>query len=95
VAQVRRHHDYELDLLLDRAIAAWQELTDVEREIDGWDLVDQLVFIEEWPLEEERLRRLADLDRADAFTKSQRRHYERLLRLVERQRPIIDRLRSA
>jgi predicted NUDIX family NTP pyrophosphohydrolase len=94
VAQVRRHHDYELDLQLDRAIAAWQELAEVEHEIDGWDLVDQLVFIEEWPLEEERLRRLAESDRTGAFTKSQRGLYERLLRLVASQRPIIDRLRT-
>ena len=93
MAQVsRRAKDYEIDLELDRAIAAWEELTDVEREIDGWRLEDQIVFIEEWPLEEARLRRLAELDRVGAFTKGQHRAYQGLLQLVERQRPIIERL---
>ena len=95
MAQVRRARDYEFSVELDRAIAAWEELTDVEHEIDGWRLEDQIVFVEEWPLEEERLRRLAELERAGAFSPGQRRLYQRLLRLVERQRPIIDRLRSA
>lgn len=88
----RRAHEYEIDLQLDRATAAWEELPDIEREIDGWRLEDQIVFIEEWPLEEERLRRLADLDRTGAFTRGQHRAYQRLLQLVERQRPIIERL---
>jgi predicted NUDIX family NTP pyrophosphohydrolase len=94
VAQVKRAKDYDLDIQLDRAIAAWEELTVVEREIDSWRLEDQLVFVEEWPLEEARLRRLADLERAGAFTKGQLRCYERLLQLVERRRPIISRLQG-
>ena len=81
-----------MDHLLKWSVAAWEGLTEVEREIDGWDLIDQIVFIEEWPLEEERLRRLAQHVRANDLTEAQRVRYEDLLKLVERQRPIIERL---
>jgi hypothetical protein len=86
---------HPVDRLLERASLAWEELTAVEREIDCWDLVDQVVYIEEWPLEEERLRRLAEHARAGELTEAQRDRYERLLEVVERQRPIIDRLRCS
>jgi hypothetical protein len=95
VAHVDRATHVDIDHLLDRAIAGWEELTEAEQEIDGWDLIDQIVFIEEWPLEEERLRRLARHAQADDLTGEQRLRYEELLCLVERQRPIIDRLRDA
>jgi hypothetical protein len=73
-------------------MSAWEELPAVEREIDSWRLEDQIVFLEEWPLEEERLRRLMEIERAGAFSPGQRRLYQRLLRLVEQRRPIIERL---
>jgi hypothetical protein len=92
VAQVGSAVRSDIDRLLARAAAGWEELTEVEREIDSWDLMDQLVFIEEWPLEEERLRRLAAYAQAGELTEEQRACYERLLELVERQRPIIERL---
>jgi hypothetical protein len=92
MAQVDRATGADVDHLLKWATAGWEELTDVEREIDGWDLVDQLVFLEEWPLEEERLRRLADLAQTGSLTGDQCARYEDLLRLVARQRPIIERL---
>jgi hypothetical protein len=95
VAQVSRATYPDIDRLLDRAVAAWEELTEVEREIDGWRLEDQLVFVEEWPLEEARLQRLADLDQAGVLSRAQRGRYVGLLRLVERQRPIIERLQRA
>jgi hypothetical protein len=37
----------DADHVLKWAFAAWKELPEVEREIDGWDLLDQLPFIEE------------------------------------------------
>jgi hypothetical protein len=92
VAQVDRATRHDVDHLLKWSTVAWQELTEVEREIDGWDLIDQLVFLEEWPLEEERLRRLADLAQTGSLTGDQCARYEELLRLVARQRPIIERL---
>ena len=71
MAQVDRATRADVDHLLKWAIAAWEELAEVEREIDSWDLIQQIVYIEEWPLEEERLRRLAEHARAGDLTETQ------------------------
>jgi hypothetical protein len=78
--------------MLERTAAAWDELVDIERDIDSWRLEDQIVFIEEWSLEEDRLQRLADLVQVGALTGDQRSRYEQLLKLVKQRRPIIERL---
>ena len=78
--------------VLARASESWEELPEVEREIDGWRLEDQIVFIEEWPLEERRLRELAEYAHAGVMTTGQRDRYEHLMKLVEYRRPIVERL---
>jgi hypothetical protein len=70
MVQVDRATRADIDHLLKWAVASWEELTEVEREIDTWDLIDQIVFIEEWPLEEERLRRLAKHAQANDLTEA-------------------------
>ena len=92
MAQVDRATRADVDRLLDRAVASWNELPQVEREIDGWRLEDQLVFTEEWQIEEDRLWRLAQYAQSNDFTEAQRVRYQELLNLVERHRPIIDRI---
>ena len=84
----------DLNHLLERALAAWEGLPEVEREIGTWDLVDQLVFVEEWPIEEDRLRALAAHSARGELSREQLARYERLLHLVERHRPIVGRLRA-
>ncbi len=78
--------------VLARAIESWEELPEMEREIDTWDHLDQIVYLEEWQIEEDRLLRLAEHAQSGAFTPGQRARYERLLKLVEDHRPIIERL---
>lgn len=95
MAQVDRSARSDVDHLLERAIAAWESLSEVEREIDTWDLEDQLAFVEEWPLEEGRLQRIAAHARAGTFDDAQQAEYARLLALVARNRPIVARLISA
>ncbi len=85
----------DLDHLLDRALAAWEGLPGVEREIGTWDLVDQLVFIEEWPIEEDRLRALAAYAAHGELTSEQLARYENVLHVVERHRPLLERLRTS
>ena len=74
------------------ALAAWEPLPTVEQEIDTWDLMDQWVFTEEWQIQEDRLLRLAQLSESRDFTETQRARYQELLSLVERNRPIIERI---
>jgi hypothetical protein len=92
VVQLKRASRADVDHLLHWATVAWEDLPRVEREIDTWRLEDQLVFTEEWALEEDRLLRLAEYDRDGHFSGSQRARYERLLELVAQRRPIIERL---
>ncbi len=80
---------------LDWSLWQWDRLSEIEAEIDGWDLLDQLDFIEEWPLEEERLLRLEGHAAEGAMTPDQRQRYEDLKRLVAQNRPIIRRLQES
>lgn len=92
MAQVDRATRADVDHLLKWATAAWKELPEVEREIDSWDLLAQLVFTEEWQIEEDRLLRLAQLAQSGEFTEAQRARYRELLSLVERNRPVLERI---
>ena len=92
MARIDRVARGDVDHFLDRAVAAWDGLANIEREISTWDLEDQLAFVEEWPREEERLARLAELAQAGAFDDDQRARYGRLLALVKHNRPVATRL---
>ena len=85
----------DVEHLLGHSIATWEGLAAVEREIDTWDLEDQLAFVEEWPHEEERLQQLAEYARDGALDDGQLARYKRLLALVKRNRPVVTRLLSA
>ena len=95
MAQLDRATREDIDQLLSRALAAWKSLADVERDIDTWELEDQLAFVEEWPLEEDRLRRLASMGQAGVLSESQRVRYRQLLELVEQRRTVVDGLLRA
>jgi hypothetical protein len=73
----------------------WGRLPEVEAEIDGWDLLDQLDFIEEWPLEEMRLDQMEEYLTEGALTNEQLARYEELKRVVAANRPIIRRLQNS
>ena len=92
MAQVDRVTRANVDHLLKWAFAAWESLPTVEQEIDTWDLLDQLVFTEEWPIQEDRLLRLSQLAQSREFTEEQSARYRELLSLVEQNRPVLDRI---
>lgn len=92
MAYVDRAAPADLDHLLDRAFAAWEGLAEVECEIESWDPEDQIAFVEEWPLEDERLQRLAKYAGEGLLSERQYVRYQLLLKLVERSRPIAERL---
>lgn len=89
--RVREHINY----MLDRLIQEWQDLPRAEREIDSWDLIEQIDYVEEWTPTEE-LRHKLDKYAADGFLDSnQQERYEELQRLVSKNRPILERLRAS
>lgn len=95
MAQVSEAIQAHIDLMLDIATSQWQSLPEVESEIDSWDLLDQLVFIEEWPLEEMRLEQLERHARDGNLLPEQAARYEALKQLVALHRPIIQRLQNS
>lgn len=74
------------------AETGWARLPRVEVEIDDWDPEDAEVFILEWSIEDDRLRRLEEDYRRGAMTEDQTTRYEELEKLVAKNRPIIERL---
>lgn len=95
MAQVAETVHQHAELILGIALDQWGRLRQVEAEIDQWNLIDQIVFIEEWPLEEQRLRMLEEYVAQGALTAEQLARYGELKRLVARNRPIIHRLRQS
>lgn len=85
----------EVERTLRMAEYQWTRLPDVEAGIANWDQLDQILFIEEWPLEEQRLKRLQKFADEGAFDNGQQVRYERLKRTVARNRPIIQRLQNS
>ncbi len=64
----------------------------VAREIDSWDLLDQLVYTEEWPLEIDRLAQLEDYAKSGHMTEAQLARYDELKALVSANTPLLERI---
>ena len=61
-------------------------------QIDSWDLLGQLSYTEEWPLEFDRLARLEDYAQGGYMTDEQFAKHRRLRKLVAKNRPILERI---
>lgn len=83
-------HKGDIDHRLQAAFEAWRSLPDVEQ----WDFVEQLDFIEEWSLEESRLDSLRHDYEGGRMNADQGSRYRELLSIVESNREIIERLRT-
>ncbi len=92
MAQTLTRVQQDIERQLELSLWQWRRLPAIEAEIDGWDLLDQLHFTEEWPLEEERLLRLERYAAAGEMTGDQRARYDKLTGLVKQSRPVIQRL---
>ena len=95
MAQVDNAISRDIDKLLTFLMAQWERLPQVAAEIDGWHPLERIDFIEEWPLEEDRLARLEQYVAQGALTPEQLVCYERLKHLVAQNRPIIRRLQES
>ncbi len=95
MAQVTRAKHDEIDRLLDLSTASWEELPELAEEIDGWDDESQQAYLAEWPLEEDRLRRLGAHADAGRMDDAQLERYRRLLELADANRPSLSRLLAA
>ncbi len=91
LTQMQRDIEWQLDWSLSR----WGRLPDVEAEIVGWDLIDQIDFVEDRSLEEERLRQLERHAAEGVMTPEQAARFEELQGLVAKHRLIVRRLRES
>lgn len=95
MAEVETEARQSIDRLLDGLLLAWRDLPSIAQEIDKWDLIDQLDYIEEWTPKEDQLARLRRLIVSEGVTQQQRCRYEQLERLVRANRPNLIQRRSS
>jgi predicted NUDIX family NTP pyrophosphohydrolase len=89
-SQTETRIDYHLDYLL----REWWSLPAIAAEWDTWEDLDQLVFVLEWPIREDRLHQLQEWVRVGLLTPTQQSRYRELLNLMSKYRPMLDRLLS-
>src|SRR5689334_2574880 len=68
----------QIDLVLQHLDRAWRRLPKIAGEIDSWDLLDRAAFVEEWPLEEQRLHRLEEWEAQNLLTPNQQKRLQSL-----------------
>jgi hypothetical protein len=95
MAQVTAEVQRDIDRLLDHLLEAWQELPQVAREIDEWDLIEHIDYLVEWAPEDSQAFHLRQLMERHGATEAQHRRYEQLERLMRANRPILERLRAS
>ena len=94
MAQVRHRSKIQeqADDYLTYLIREWQAVPRLATEWTSWDDLDQLDFVVEWPIREDRLQQLQQWAEQNFLTSAQCTRYEELLRLVAQYRPTLERL---
>jgi len=95
MAQVSTSVHERVEFLLDHLIQEWQNLPKIEQEIDKWDLIEQIDYVEEWTPTEGLRHELEEYAAKGLLDGSQRERYAKLRRLVSEHRPILERLRAS
>ncbi len=81
-----------IDDYLSYLLTEWNDVPTVAAEWDEWADHEQLDFVVEWPIREDRLYQLQQWAEQDLLTPEQRSRYAELLKLVEQHRPALERL---
>ena len=92
MVDVARSSKQHIERDLDRAYREWSRLPEVERTIDAWPDYEAIDYLVQWGLEEMNLNRLRRYAERGELRPDQQARFEALLPIVERNRPIIDRL---
>lgn len=94
MAKVAADLHRRIDLLLDYLFEAWKELPSAARQIDGWDVADQVDYVEEWVPKLQRLEELRRYVRAGRLTEEQISRYQQLEELVQQHAHLLEQVRS-
>ncbi|MBI4504930.1 MAG: hypothetical protein HY691_05290 [Chloroflexi bacterium] len=95
MAQVAPDVRERVGFLLHYLTEAWRELPQAAQDMVGWDLIQQIDYIEEWSSKESLLGELRHLLASAATSADQRAQYDELLRLVDKHRSVLERLRAS
>jgi hypothetical protein len=79
----------QIDFFLDRLFLRWAELPSVE-DFEGWDVIDQIVFIEEWAIPRSHLELLEGRRAENLLGEWQEARYQDLVRLMAEKQPLLD-----
>ncbi|MGI5916640.1 MAG: hypothetical protein ACOX9A_09360 [Anaerolineae bacterium] len=83
------------DDFLDYLLEAWAGLPRAEREIDTWDLIEQIDYVEEWTPKLDSLDWLERRAAQGLLTDEQQARLAELHRMVDEYQPILERLRNS
>jgi uncharacterized protein YhaN len=81
-----------IDGALERALAAWKQVPTLQKEWVEWDEESRFHFWVDWPIQEDLLSQLEEWDQAARMSNDQQHRYRRLLKVVARYRPPLERL---
>ena|SRR5579864_7444002 len=81
-----------IDDYLAYLLREWQNLPDLAQEWDCWTADEQLDFVVEWPIREDRLQQLQHWAAEGRLTPAQCARYQDLLALIARYRSTLERL---
>lgn len=81
-----------IDHLLNYVTAEWEDVTEAAEEWEEWGRDGQILYRLEWPIVESKLERLRSFADRGLLNAEQQTRYNELLRLIERQRPVLDSL---
>jgi len=95
VAQVKVVSREYIDSLLDYLIDAWKGLPQAGRDIDKWDLIEQIDYVEEWTPKVDLLNRLEGYAADGLLDNQQKLRLAELRHLVGEYQPILTRLRQS
>ena len=90
MAHVATRSPDRVDALLDSLIEAWHGIPQAAREIDRWDLLDQIDYVEEWGAKLSVMDRIGEQD----LTPAQRVRYEEVQRLARKYGALLEQLRQ-
>jgi hypothetical protein len=81
-----------VDRSLDYLLAEWRAMPRIVAAWETWDEHERLVFVVDWPVFDDRLNRLRKTIAEGGLTPDQEPRYRELENLVDRYRPLLDRL---
>jgi hypothetical protein len=87
-------HQVGLGQTIARLEHEWERLAQIAAAFQSWDELDQIDYLAEWQIYDDDLDVIAEAAAVNSLTPKEYESYQRLLRTVERNRPLLNMLLS-